>query len=397
LQFTQPSIVPESAFPRILELMATGRLFRYCGKGGAEGSDASVAEQMVADYIGADYCIGVNSCSSAIYLALLALGVKHGDKVITNGFTFTALPSTIKHAGATPVLVEANENFTMNVEDLEKKIAANPDAKVMILSHFRGKLSDCDTIREICDKNGILMVEDCAHGMGCTWNGEQAGKIGDISVFSCQSDKVVNAGEGGFLTTNNPEWAAQCVYWSGAYEKRYEYHLAAPIENTELMTHVMTSCQNNSLRMNNVSGAMIVAQMDELSDRVDHWNAMGDVIMKGLEPVSDLIIVPKGEPGAGECFDHCVFSTPSFNQEQRDFFTKECKALGVDVKPFGTVDNARFFKNWKFLNNIPDMPHTENIVRHAFDMKVPFNFTASDWEHISAIMCEVARKTDALN
>eukprot|EP01043_Picozoa_sp_COSAG02_P056928 COSAG02_NODE_6829_length_3340_cov_1.472077_2_plen_196_part_00 len=180
MQFTQPSIVPESAFPRILELMATGRLFRYCGKGGAEGSDASVAEQMVADYIGADYCIGVNSCSSAvspspprarppasaadassapqIYLALLALGVKHGDQVITNGFTFTALPSTIKHAGATPVLVEANANFTMNVEDLEKKIAANPDAKVMILSHFRGKLSDCDKIREICDKNGILMV-----------------------------------------------------------------------------------------------------------------------------------------------------------------------------------------------------------------------------------------------
>jgi dTDP-4-amino-4,6-dideoxygalactose transaminase len=93
-----------------------------------------------------------------IYLALLALGVQHGDKVITNGFTFTALPSTIKHAGATPVLVEANENFTMNVEDLKKKIAANPDAKVMILSHFRGKLSDCDAIRSICDEHGILMV-----------------------------------------------------------------------------------------------------------------------------------------------------------------------------------------------------------------------------------------------
>jgi dTDP-4-amino-4,6-dideoxygalactose transaminase len=67
-------------------------------------------------------------------------------------------------------------------------------------------------------------VEDCAHGMGCTWNGEQAGKIGDISVFSCQSDKVVNAGEGGFLTTNNAEWAAQCVYWSGACE----YPFATP-------------------------------------------------------------------------------------------------------------------------------------------------------------------------
>eukprot|EP01045_Picozoa_sp_COSAG04_P020528 COSAG04_NODE_2110_length_4764_cov_6.290979_2_plen_165_part_00 len=162
------------------------------------------------------------------------------------------------------------------------------------------------------------------------------------------------------------------------------------------MTKAMTGCANNSLRMNNVSGAMIVAQMGVLPARVDHWNAMGDVIMEALEPVSDLIVVPKGEPGAGECFDHCVFSTPTFSQEQRDFFTKECKALGVDVKPFGTPENARFFKNWKFMNSIPDMPHTESIVRHAFDMKVPFNFTAADWEHVGAIMCDVARKADEL-
>ena len=70
VQFSQPSIVPEKAFPRIMELMSTGRLFRYCGKGGAEGSDASVAEQMVADWIGTKYCIGVNSCSSAVRVAV---------------------------------------------------------------------------------------------------------------------------------------------------------------------------------------------------------------------------------------------------------------------------------------------------------------------------------------
>jgi dTDP-4-amino-4,6-dideoxygalactose transaminase len=86
---------------------------------------------------GTQYAIGVNSCSSAIYLALLAAGVKHGDQVLTNGFTFTALPSTITHAGATPVLVEANENFTMSVDDLRVKIAANPECKVIRAAQIR--------------------------------------------------------------------------------------------------------------------------------------------------------------------------------------------------------------------------------------------------------------------
>merc|ERR1711988_319257 len=131
---------------------------------------------------------------------------------------------------------------------------------------------------------------------------------------------------------------------------------------------------------------MVIAQMPVLAQRVEHWNAMGDVLMAELEPVSELIVVPKGEEGAGECFDHCVFSTPSWGQEKRDAYVKKCKEMGVELKPFGTPHNARFFKNWKFLNNIPDMPNTEQIVRHAFDMKMPFNFEANDWKHVGAIM-----------
>lgn len=71
--------------------------------------------------------------------------------------------------------------------------------------------------------------------------------------------------------------------------------------------------------------------------------------------------------------------------------------MGVEVKPFGTPENARFFKNWKFLHSIPDMPHTESIVRHAFDMKMPFNFQADDYVHVGAIMSRVAKATSSLS
>jgi dTDP-4-amino-4,6-dideoxygalactose transaminase len=108
-------------------------------------------------------------------LALMTVGVKAGDEVITNGFTFTALPSTIMRLGAEPVLVEATNKWTMDLDDLEVKIKAFPNAKVLLLSHMRGKVVDMDRVVEICEKNGVTLVEDCAHSCGVTWRGRQLG------------------------------------------------------------------------------------------------------------------------------------------------------------------------------------------------------------------------------
>merc|ERR1712022_59464 len=132
---------------------------------------------------------------------------------------------------------------------------------------------------------------------------------------------------------------------------------------------------NCSYRMTNVAGAMVCAQMPFLQSRVDNWNTNMAVLMEALAPASPHLVVPEDEEGAESCADHCVFSLPNFSQQQRDAFTKHCKELGVEVKPFGTNYNARFFKNWKFMGEVPEMPHTEHIVRTSFDMKLPFNFT----------------------
>merc|ERR1712224_1038336 len=105
------------------EVMRGGRLFRYCATS-AETSQVAQAEKEFAAMVNQKYALGVNSCSSAIMLALMAVGVEPGDQVITNGFTFTALPSTIMRLGAEPVLVEATKSWIMDLDDLEKKIAA---------------------------------------------------------------------------------------------------------------------------------------------------------------------------------------------------------------------------------------------------------------------------------
>lgn len=393
--FDQPAVVPETADKRVLDLMHSGRIFRYTTS--AEESDAAQAEKMVAEWIGSKYCIGVNSCSSAIYLSLLCAGIKHGDKVLTNAFTFTAVPSSIHNVGGIPLLVECTEGFQMDPKDLEKQIQAHPDCKVLLMSHFRGKLSDCDTIASLAAKHGLILIEDCAHAMGVTYKGKPAGRKGQMAVYSVQSDKVVNAGEGGFVCTDNEEWAAQLVYLSGAYEKRYTGHIAAPVHNKVLMEHAMTHNRNCSFRMSNVVGAMVCAQMEVLASRVELWNSRGDALMEALAPSinAGLIIVPPEVDGAVGCFDHCVFTTPTFDQEQRDALETKCKKLGVALKPFGTCFNARFFKNWNFLQaecKRDDLQRTEDIVRHSWDMKMPLCFTEEDWNHVAAIMNQAAKE-----
>ncbi|CAM9370517.1 unnamed protein product, partial [Ectocarpus fasciculatus] len=115
--------------------------------------------------MGARYAVGVSSCSSAILIGLMCAGVKAGDEVLTNAFTFTAVPSTIVRLGAKPCLVECGDNWTMNLDDLEKK-ANGGHAKVLLLSHMRGKVCDMDRVSEICERHGLTLVEDCAHAAG---------------------------------------------------------------------------------------------------------------------------------------------------------------------------------------------------------------------------------------
>ena len=224
--FTKPMDIPEAGMEAAMEVMRSGRLFRYTQP--AETSQVSQAEVEFAEMVGQKYALGVNSCSSAIMIAMIVCGVESGDEVITNGLTFTALPSTIMRLGAEPVLVEATPNWTMDLDDLEKKAAAHPKAKVLVLSHMRGKIAHMDRVVEICEKHGLTLVEDCAHSCGVKWKGRQVGYHAAVSAYSTQSDKVINSGEGGFITSDDPEMMAKAIYLSGAYEARYKHHIAAP-------------------------------------------------------------------------------------------------------------------------------------------------------------------------
>ena len=156
-----------------LALMASGKLHRY-GELGGQPSEVSALEAEFAAELGDKYCVALNSCGSAMFVALKAAGVKPGDAVLSNCFTLAPVPGAIAHAGARPLLVDVTDDCTIDLADIERKAQAS-GAKTLLLSHMRGHIADMPALMAVCRRHGVQVIEDCAHTMGAGWAGRATG------------------------------------------------------------------------------------------------------------------------------------------------------------------------------------------------------------------------------
>jgi dTDP-4-amino-4,6-dideoxygalactose transaminase len=191
------------------------------------GSRVATFEENFARYCGAREAVALNSGTSALHLALLALDIGAGDEVITVPMTFVATVAAIRHANATPILVDVNlDTWTMDPEAMEKAIT--PRTKAIIPVHLHGRLSDMATIVAIAERYGIPVIEDAAQAHGAEFNGHKAGTYGVIGCFSFYPGKNLGAcGEGGGIVTNCPG-VAQTIRklrdWGQATKYDHELH-----------------------------------------------------------------------------------------------------------------------------------------------------------------------------
>jgi len=162
--------------------------------------------KLFAKFTGTKYAICTVNGTVTLQLALEALGVGVGDEVILPGLTWQATAATIIDVNATPVMVDVCEDtWCIDPKEIEKAIT--PRTKAIIPVHLYGAFADMDAIMEIAKKHNLVVIEDCAHKHGGEWNGKKAGSIGDVGSFSYQLSKHLTAGEGGSMTTDNPEVA----------------------------------------------------------------------------------------------------------------------------------------------------------------------------------------------
>jgi dTDP-4-amino-4,6-dideoxygalactose transaminase len=190
------------------------------------GAEVAKFEEEFAAYSGASIGIGVNTGTSALHLALLAAGVGPGDEVVTVPFTFVATAAAIHYTGATPTFVDVDPvTFTMDPAGLEAAIT--PKTKAIIPVHLYGQTADMDPILAIAKKHGLVVIEDACQAHGAEYKGRRAGSIGDMGCFSFYPGKNLGAyGEGGMVTTSNPEFARTIrMLRDWGAEKKYHHVL----------------------------------------------------------------------------------------------------------------------------------------------------------------------------
>jgi dTDP-4-amino-4,6-dideoxygalactose transaminase len=164
-------------------------------------------EKTYAAYCQTKYAFGLNSGTSALHLALLAAGIGRGDEVITTPFTFVASVAAIDYAGATPVYADIDPR-SFNIDPSRIEAAITPRTKAIMPVHLYGQPADMDPIMDIARRRGLIVIEDAAQAHGAEYKGRRCGSIGDIGCFSFYPGKNLGAyGEGGAVTTNNPDYA----------------------------------------------------------------------------------------------------------------------------------------------------------------------------------------------
>ncbi len=165
-------------------------------------------EGMFREYKGSKYSMALNSCTAALHLSILTIGIKPGDQVIVPTMTFAATANPVIHAGGIPVFVDC-EKETMNIdpEDIERKITSK--TKAILPVHFAGRPCNMDAIVDITKQHHLKIVEDCAHAIETEYHGKKVGTFGDLGCFSFYVTKNIVTGEGGMVVTDNEEYANQ--------------------------------------------------------------------------------------------------------------------------------------------------------------------------------------------
>jgi len=196
IPIAQPSLGDEET-SAVLAVLASGMI--------AQGPETAAFEEEFAAYCGVPHAVATNNGTAALHAALLAAGVGPGDEVIVPAFTFFATASSVSMCGAVPVFADVDP-VTATIDPAEIRANVSQKTKAVIAVHLYGQPCDAGAVREICDDEDLVFIEDAAQAHGATYRGKKTGSLGDLGCFSFYATKNMATGEGGMVTTGSDEY-----------------------------------------------------------------------------------------------------------------------------------------------------------------------------------------------
>jgi len=267
---------------RVCEPYITGREIAAVSRAVREGNISSTAkyvelfEKSFAKKFGAKYAVAVNSCGSALFLALWALGVRKGDEVIVPTFTMVATANAVAQCGAKPVFVDCEENGNIDVRKIEEKITA--ETKAIMPVHIYGHPCDMDEIKAVAKKYNLLMIEDAAEAHGALYKNKVVGTFGDAGCFSFYANKIITCGEGGMIITDNLALYKKLIKLRAYYfhDKRHFWH-----------EHLAWN-----LRMSALEASLGLVQLKRIDEMIELRRKNAQYYTEKLQDLENFLIFP---------------------------------------------------------------------------------------------------------
>ncbi|MDE2846428.1 MAG: DegT/DnrJ/EryC1/StrS family aminotransferase [Gemmatimonadota bacterium] len=300
---------------------AAGETVRSGRWGSIQGEQVRSLEQRFASFQHAAHGIAVSNGTTALCLALQAVGIEPGDEVIVPAYTFIASASSVVMSNAVPLFVDIDP-LTYNLDPDRVEEAVTPRTRAVVAVHFAGLPADMDRINEIAGRHGLAVIEDAAQAHGARWGGRGVGAIGSIGAFSFQSSKNLTAGEGGIMLTNDDELAAAA----------HSLADCGHAEHGPRYNHFRVAGNN---RMTEVQGALLLVQMDHLEAQADQRHANGEYLTERLGAIPG--ISPVARPAKADRHARHIYmfryNEASFGGVPKTRFIEALRAEGIPASP----------------------------------------------------------------
>ena len=312
------------------------KVFKECLDSGwvTQGPMTERFEGMFREEHPCQYAVSVSSCTAALHIAMLALGIHSGDEVIVPAFTWITSASCVEYVGADVRFVDV-EKETMNIDPVKIEEAITPRTKAIIAVHLFGCPAKMDEIMEIAGKHNLYVVEDCACAIGTTYKGKKVGSIGDIGCFSFHPRKAITTGEGGMCSTNNKT----------LYHKMLQFknHGANPVRRGEdagkpYYMGIYDELGYN-LRLSDIQAAVGVAQFGKLHILLEDRKRCADYYIEKLIGNTE-IILPVVPQEFGHTYQSFVILIKSGDSKMTNRIMSEMQEQGIQSRP-GTIAITR--------------------------------------------------------
>jgi len=323
-------------------------------------------EERFARFCGGRYGVATNSGTTALHLALAALGVGRGDEVIIPTFTMIATANVVEYTGAKPVLIDS-EPQTWNLDTAKIRRKINHRTKVIMPIHTYGHPADMDAMLEAAETRDLYVVEDAAEAHGAEYKGKRAGCIGDLGCFSFYANKIITTGEGGMIVTNNEELAEK-ARWLRAHafgrQGKHFWHEAVGF----------------GYRMSGLQASLGIAQLENIEEFISTRRNNAKLYNSLLSDLGDKITLPPEAPWAKSVFwMYSILIQDGLGISRNDLM-KSLEHDGIETRTFFYPVHQQPVYAERFQGE--ELPVAEELSKRGVNLPSGNNLTAEEVEYV---------------